>query len=83
MLQVRRIKIKIMKYARQTQESLDRLDGSLRQLRDLIKRGENQKAIQYMEEGALKERFEELRSIILLSNTNPLGSRGTQNVGTL
>ena len=28
-----------MKYARQTQDSLDRLDISLRRLRDLIKRG--------------------------------------------
>ena len=71
-----------MKYARQTQESLDRLDGSLRQLRDLIKRGENATAIRFMEEGALKERFEDLRSIILLSSTNPLGARGTQNTGT-
>ena len=46
-----------MKYERQTQEALDRLDQSLRTLRDLIKRGENAAAIQYMEEGDLKERF--------------------------
>ena len=72
-----------MKYARQTQEALDRLDGSLRTLRDLIKRGENQEAIQYMEAGALKERFEELQSMIILSQTNNLGARGTAQAGTL
>jgi len=72
-----------MKYARQTQDALDRLDGSLATLRDLIKRGENQKAIRYMEEGSLKERFEELQNIITISSTGTLGSRGTQNVGNL
>jgi hypothetical protein len=55
-----------MKYARQTQEALDRLDGALAQLRTLIKRGQNQDAIRFMEEGALKERFEELQNIITI-----------------
>tara|TARA_Y100001973_G_scaffold48962_1_gene72936 strand:- start:184 stop:402 length:219 start_codon:yes stop_codon:yes gene_type:complete len=72
-----------MKYARQTQDALDRLDGSLRILRDLIKRGQNQDAIRFMEEGELKERFEELRSMILLSNTNNLGASGVSNLGAL
>ena len=72
-----------MKYARQTQEALDRLDGALAQLRTLIKRGQNQDAIRFMEEGALKERFEELQNIIIISSTNTLGSRGTQNVGNI
>ena len=72
-----------MKYARQTQEYLDRLDGSLRVLRDMIKRGQNQDAIRFMEEGELKERFEELRSIILLSSTNQLGASGVSNLGAL
>ena len=72
-----------MKYARQTQEHLDRLDQSLSILRDMIKRGENQAAIQYMEEGDLKEKFEELKSMILLSNTNQLGASGVPNIGTL
>jgi CHASE3 domain sensor protein len=72
-----------MKYARQTQEALDRLDEALAQLRTLIKRGQNQDAIRFMEEGALKERFEELQNIITISSTNTLGSRGTQNVGNL
>ena len=72
-----------MKYARQTQDALDRLDGSLRSLRDMIKRGQNTEAIRFMEEGALKERFEDLQEIINLSTTNTLGARGTQNVGNL
>ena len=72
-----------MKYARQTQEHLDRLDQSLRRLRDMIKRGDNQGALRYMEEGELKERFEELQNIIKISSTNQLGARGTSGVGTL
>jgi hypothetical protein len=72
-----------MKYARQTQEHLDRLDQSLMRLRDLIKRGQQKEAIRFMEEGELKERFEELQNIITVSSANPLGSRGTQNVGNL
>ena len=72
-----------MKYARQTQASLDRLDQSLAKLRDLIKRGENANAIRFMEEGELKERFEELRSMILLSSTNQLGASGVSNLGAL
>ena len=55
-----------MKYARQTQEALDRLDQSLHTLRDMIKRGENQAALQYMEDGDLKERFGELQNMIII-----------------
>ena len=66
-----------MKYARQTQEALDRLDGALAQLRGLIKRGDSKGAIYFMEEGALKERFEELQNMISVSSSNPIGSRGT------
>ena len=72
-----------MKYARQTQEALDRLDQTLAQLRGLIKRGDNQAAIRFMEEGALKERFGELQNMIILSQTNNLGARGTQNTGAI
>ena len=72
-----------MKYARQTQTALDRLDSSLRQLRDMIKRGDNQAAIRYMEEGDLKERFGELQNIVTLSSTNQLGASGVSNIGTL
>ena len=72
-----------MKYARQTQEHLDRLDQSLRVLRDMIKRGDNQAAIRYMEEGELKERFGELQNLITIAQTGNVGARGTQNVGNL
>jgi hypothetical protein len=72
-----------MKYARQTQDALDRLDNSLRTLRDLIKRGENKTAIEYMEQGELKERFGELQSMIIISNTNDLGASGVQSIGNL
>ena len=66
-----------MKYARQVQEALDRLDQSLASLRNLIKRGEKTQAINYMEDGDLKERFEELQNMISVSSSNPIGSRGT------
>ena len=72
-----------MKYARQTQAALDRLDQSLATLRELIKRGENAAAIRYMEEGDLKERFSELQNIITLSSTGNLGASGIQSVGNL
>ena len=36
-----------MKYARQTQEALDRLDGALAQLRQLILRSQNKEAVKY------------------------------------
>ena len=68
-----------MKYARQLNNAMERLDESLAQLRNLIKRGQNQDAIRFMEEGALKERFEELQNMISISQTNGLGSRGTAN----
>jgi len=72
-----------MKYARQTQEHLDRLDQSLMRLRDMIKRGEQQAAIRYMEEGDLKERFGDLQSIIILSSTGNIGASGVQSIGNL
>ena len=72
-----------MKYARQTQAALDRLDQSLMRLRDMIKRGENGAAIQFMEQGELKERFEDLQSMIILSQTGDLGARGTTQTGAL
>ena len=71
-----------MKYARQTQEALDRLDQSLARLRNLIKRGNIQEAIRFMEEGELKERFEELQNMITISSTGNIGARGTTQTGT-
>ena len=72
-----------MKYARQTQDALDRLDHSLAKLRTMIKRGENPAAIRFMEEGELKERFGELQNIITLSATGNMGASGIQSVGSL
>ena len=72
-----------MKYERQVNEHLARLDQSLAQLRQLILRGENQNAVKFMEEGPVKERFEELSSIIKLSYTNQLGASGVSNIGNL
>ena len=71
-----------MQYARQTQAALERLDQSLVRLRDLIKRGQNQDAIRFMEEGELKDRFEELQNMITISSTGNMGARGVQNTGT-
>ena len=71
-----------MQYARQVQDALDRLDSSLRRLRDLIKRGENIEAIRFMEEGDLKDRFEELQNIITISSTGNIGASGVPNIGT-
>ena len=72
-----------MKYAKQAQTALDRVDMSLAKLRDLIKRGQNKEALRFMEEGELKERYEELQNIITISGTNPLGARGTGTIGTI
>ena len=70
-----------MAFEGQAQTALERLDGALAQLRNLIKRGDNKGAIHFMEEGPLKERYEELQNMISISSTNPLGARGTQNTG--
>tara|TARA_R110000744_G_scaffold292042_1_gene402598 strand:- start:28 stop:249 length:222 start_codon:yes stop_codon:yes gene_type:complete len=66
-----------MAYAKQTQDALERLDQSLASLRGLIKRGQNAEALRFMEEGQLKDRFEELQNMVSISSTNPLGARGT------
>ena len=71
-----------MKYAQQTQTALDRLDQSLARLRNLVKRGQTQDALKFMEEGELKERFEELQNIITISSTGNMRARGVQNTGT-
>ena len=71
-----------MKYVQQTQTALDRLDQSLARLRNLVKRGQNQDALRFMEEGELKDRFEELQNIITVSSTGNMGARGVQNTGT-
>ena len=72
-----------MQYARQTQEALDRLDQSLARLRGLIKKGQTRDALKFMEEGELKDRYDELQNIITISDVNNLGARGVQNTGNL
>ena len=72
-----------MKYGKQAQTALDKLDVSLTKLRTLVKRGQIKEALRFMEEGELKDRFEELQNIITISQVGQLGARGTQNVGTL
>ena len=71
------------KYEQQLNTAMVRLDESLTRLRDLIKNGKNQEAIQWMERGDLKDKYEELQNIITISSTGTLGARGTGNVGTL
>ena len=71
-----------MKYGRQLQTALERLDQSLSKLHTLIKRGDNKQAIEFMEKGELKERYEEMQNIITISQTGNLGARGTTQTGT-
>ena len=72
-----------MAYERQVNEHLDRLDQSLARLHTMIKRGENARAILFMEEGELKDRYDELQNIITVSRTNNMGVRGVPNTGAL
>ena len=71
-----------MKYARQAQTALDRLDMALAKLRTKVKNGQVNEALQFMEQGELKDRFEELQNIITISSTGNLGARGTSQTGT-
>ena len=66
-----------MAYEGQAQIALERLDESLARLRTLIKRGEQTAALDFMQEGELKDRYEELQNIITISQTGGLGARGT------
>ena len=72
-----------MKYAQQQQAALNKLDQALAQLRTLVKRGETKAALDFMEKGLLKERFEEMQNIITISQTSNLGARGTGTTGTI
>ena len=66
-----------MAFEGQAQVALERLDESLARLRTLIKRGEQTAALDYMQEGELKDRYEELQNIITISQTSGMGARGT------
>ena len=72
-----------MKYGRQMQGAMERLDQSLAKLYTLIKRGQQNEALNFMQEGELKERFEELRNIVNISFTGNYGARGVQNTRNL
>ena len=71
-----------MKYTKQTQLALDRLDESLARLQGLIKKNQNSQALQFMDE-ELKERYEDLQDIITLSSTGNMGVRNVPNTGRL
>ena len=78
-VQLNQIKNNIMAYERQVQEHLNRVDASLNRLYLLVKRGQQKEALEFMENGELKERFNELQSIIKLSSdqrTFTWGSNG-------
>tara|TARA_Y100001938_G_C7788005_1_gene281127 strand:+ start:252 stop:479 length:228 start_codon:yes stop_codon:yes gene_type:complete len=71
-----------MKYGEQVQIALDRLDNSLKKLHTMVKRGENANAIQFMEQGELKDRYEELQNIVTVAGgPGNLGASGTVNTG--
>ena len=72
-----------MQYGKQTQAALDRLDQSLAKLYTLIKRGDQKAALQFMQEGELKEKYEELQNIITISSTGNLGAMGTSQTGRI
>ena len=73
-----------MKYERQLQIAMERLDQSLLALNKMIRAGKQQEALEFMENGPLKERFEELQNIITIAGgPGELGARGVQNTGTL
>jgi len=68
-----------MAYERQLNNAMERLDESLAKLRNLIKRGDQSAALNFMENGDLKDKYEELQNIVAISQTNGMGSRGTAN----
>ena len=72
-----------MAYEKQLNIAMDRLDQSLAKLRNLIKRGQNAEAIRFMEQGDLKDKYEELQNIITISQTGNLGARGIQGTRPL
>ena len=70
-----------MKYGQQLQTAIDRLDVSLATLRTIIKRGQIEEAINFMERGELKDRFDEMQNIVTISQTGNVGARGTTQTG--
>ena len=72
-----------MQYARQVQNAMERLDQSLSRLYQIIKRGDQKQALEFMDKGELKERYEELQNMINISQTGNFGARGVQNTRPL
>ena len=73
-----------MRYGQQLQNALERLDESLFKLRSLIKRGEQQNALDFMEKGELKDRYDELQNIITIAGgpgSSGIGASGRVNTG--
>ena len=56
-----------MAYERQVQIAMERLDQSLAKLYTKVKRGQQQEALNFMQEGKLKDRYEELQNMINIS----------------
>ena len=72
-----------MKYARQVQANLDRLDQTLLALNKLIRAGKQQEAIEFMENGPLKDAYENLQNIVTVAGgPGSLGASGVANTGT-
>ena len=72
-----------MAYERQVQGAMERLDQALAKLYNLIKRGQQKEALRFMEEGELKDRYDELQNMITISQTGNYGARGVQNTRPL
>jgi hypothetical protein len=74
-----------MRYAMQVQGALERLDQTLLGLNRLIKAGKQREAIQFMEEGPLKDAYDDLQNIITIAGgpgSSGLGASGTAQTGT-
>ena len=72
-----------MKYTRQVQANLERLDQTLLALNKLIRAGKQREAIEFMENGPLKDAYEGLQNIITVAGTNQLGASGVSNTRPL
>ena len=74
-----------MKYALQVQAAMNRLDQNLLALNRLIKEGKQTEAIQFMEQGPLKDAYDDLQNIVTISGgpgSSGLGGSGTAQTGT-
>ena len=74
-----------MKYTRQVQANLERLDQTLLALNRLVKEGKQTEAILFMEQGPLKDAFDDLQNIITVAGgpgSSGLGGSGTAQTGT-